>query len=110
MGWRRARRRYKRWLERSGRFYVALVFTVIVVSYVAVPFVASLIDAVDDYNPIYYDPKDFARQAYLEQSKVEFPGLLSWEVLFKIALLVAVGVVWRVLMPSRPPERTSTRR
>ncbi len=110
MGWRRVRRRYLRWLNRGGRFYLAFTFTVIVVSYVAVPFVVQFIDAVDDYNPIYYEPKDFARQAYLEQRKVESPGILSWEVLFKIALLVAVGVVWRVLMPSRPTDRTSLRR
>ena len=107
MGWRRARRRYKRWLARDGRFYFAFVFTVIVVSYVAVPFVARFIDAVDDYNPIYYEPKDFARQAYQEQHGKVSTGLLTWDVLFKVALLIAVGVVWRVLMPSRPPDRTS---
>ena len=107
MGWRRARRRYQRWLDRSGRFYLAFVFTVIVVSYVAVPFVARFIDTVDDYNPIYYDPKDFARQAYQEEHGKVSTGLPPWEVLFKVALLIAVGVVWRVLMPSRPPDRAS---
>ena len=110
MGWRRIRRRYFRWLNRGGRFYVAFTFTVIVVSYVAVPFVVRFIDAVDDYNPIYYEPKDFARQAYLEVRQGDSRSLLSWEVLFKLALLIAVGVVWRVLMPSRPPDRTSLRR
>jgi hypothetical protein len=110
VGWRRVRRRYFRWLNRGGRFYVAFTFTVIVVSYVAVPFVVRFIDAVDDYNPIYYEPKDFARQAYVEARQVEPLSLLSWEVLFKLALLVAVGVVWRVLMPSRPPDRPSLRR
>lgn len=107
MGWRRARRRYKRWLDRSGRFYVALVFTVVVVSYVAVPFVAGFIDAVDDYNPGYYDPKDSARQAYQEQREKSSTGLPTWEVLFKVVLVIAVGLVWRVVMPSRSPDRTS---
>ncbi len=110
MGWRRARRRYKRWLARGGRFYVAFAFTVIVVSYVAVPFVARFIDAAGDYNPIYYEPKDFARQAYLEQHGPVTTGFLSWEVIFKIALLIAVGIVWRAIMPSRPPGRSSPRR
>ena len=107
MGWRRARRRYKRWLDRSGRFYLAFAFTVIVVSYVAVPYVARFIDTVDDYNPATYDPKDFARQAYQEQQGKALTGLPAWEVLFKVALLIAVGVVWRSLMPSRGPDRTS---
>ena len=107
MGCRRDRRRYKRWLDRSGRFYLAFAFTVIVVSYVAVPLVAHFIDAVDDYNPIYYEPKDFARQAYQEQHGKVSTAFPTWGVLFKGALLIAVGVVWRVLMPSRPPDRTS---
>jgi hypothetical protein len=110
VGWHSVRRRSVRWLHRGGRFYLAFTFTVIVVSYVAVPLVVWFIDAVGDYNPIYYEPKDFARQAYLEQRRLEPPSILTWEVLFKIALLVAVGVVWRVLMPSRPPDRTSFRR
>ena len=110
MSWRSVRRRYVRWLARGGRFYLAFAFTVIVVSYVAVPVVVRFIDAIDDYNPIYYEPKDFARQTYLEQHGRATTGLLSWEVLFKIALLIAVGVVWRVIMPSRRGDRSSPRR
>lgn len=110
MGWRRLRRRVKRWLARGGRFYLAFAFTVVVVSYVAVPFVVRFIDAADRYNPAYYEPKDFARQTYLEQHGTIATALLSWEVLLKIALLIAVGVVWRALMPSRPGDRPSSRR
>jgi hypothetical protein len=111
VGWRRSRRRYLRWLGRGGRFYLAFAFTVAVVSYVAVPFVARVIDAIDDYNPIYYEPKDFAREEYLEQKPSSpVPGLLTLETLFKVGLLVAVVVVWRVLLPGRPTGRTSIRR
>lgn len=110
MGWRRTRRRFKRWLARGGRFYLAFAFTVVVASYVAVPFVARFLDAAGEYNPIYYEPKDFARQDYLERHSPVSAGLLSWEVLFKIALVIAVGLVWRALMPARPSDRTSPRR
>src|SRR5207302_7867583 len=81
VGWRRVRRRYFRWLNRGGRFYVAFTFTVIVVSYVAVPFVVRFIDAVDDFNPIYYDPKDFERQAHLDVCLWESRRLRRWGLL-----------------------------
>jgi len=111
MGWRTVRRRYRRWLGRGGRFYLAFAFTVLVVSYVAVPFVARVIDAIDDYNPIYYEPKDFAREEYLErQAARPTPGLLTLEIAFKVALLVAVVVVWRAVVPGSPSDRTSIRR
>jgi hypothetical protein len=110
VGWRRARRRFKRWLAQGGRFYLAFAFTIFVVSYVAVPFVARFLDAAGDYNPIYYEPKDFARQDYLERHSAVTTGLMSWENFFKLALVIAVGVVWRALVPSRSPDRTSSRR
>ncbi len=110
MGWRRVRRRFNRWLSQGGSFYLAFAFTVVVVSYVAVPFVASLIDTIDDYNPIYYEPKDFAREDYLARKPPSSKPFLSWENVFKIGLLVAVVVVWRVIIPGGATDRTSFRR
>jgi hypothetical protein len=110
VGWRRARRHARRWLAGHGRFYLAVGFTAVVLSYVAVPFVGSLLDTAHRYDPAYYEPKDFAREAYLEQTGRVTRAVLSWSVAFKIALLVAVGVVWRMVMPSRPSDPPSVRR
>lgn len=104
------RRRVHRWLGQGGRYYLAFAFTVVVVSYVAVPFVASLIDTIHDYNPIYYEPKDFAREDYLAQKPASSKRFLTWENVFKVGLLVAVVVVWRVIAPGGATGHTSIRR
>ena len=72
--------------------------------------VMSLFDTARHYDPVYYEPKDFAREAYLERTGRVTRAVVSWSVAFKIALLVAVGVVWRLVMPSRAEDRQSVRR
>ena len=95
---------YHRRFGRHGRFYVAVLFTIGVVAYVGVPWVAQLIDAARGYSPIYYEPKDFTRQAYMQQRGV-VEAIVSWKLVVNVVLVVLVAVVWLTLLPGRGTRR-----
>ena len=86
------RRRYHRLVGRQPRFLIATIFTIVVVAFVVVPWVASLLDALGTYGPGGYEPKDFKRG--------EFPrrltGPASWTTdhLLNVGLVVFLVVVW----------------
>jgi hypothetical protein len=96
------RRQVGRWLDRGGRFYVYLILTVIVVSYVAVPWVADFVTKLQGYNPTYYEPKDQAREELQKtQSPIQLKGgQLSWQGTMKLLLLGLVVTLWLVSIPS----------
>src|SRR5262249_15154493 len=54
----------------NERYHVAVVFTILVVAWVAVPLVVQFVDAVRGYDPAYYEPKDFERQDWLRRPVV----------------------------------------
>lgn len=94
--------RVRRWFRGPGRFYLALVFTVVVVAYVAVPWVVLLVETAGGYNPADYEPKDLQRVEHLRSLPASLEGFFNWETAFKLLLLVLVGLVWLTAVPRVP--------
>lgn len=70
------------------------------VAYILVPTVARFFSAAGGYNPSGYEPKDAARQSWLD-SKGRMVGLpdVSWDTLVNVGLFLMVVVVWLALVP-----------
>ena len=100
------RRSLRRRFRRYDRFHLAVFFTIVVVAYVAVPQVVRFIDAVRGYDPAFYEPKDFERQAWIKRqvAPTVLPGF-SWEIVIDIILFLLVAVVWLTFVPARSPGR-----
>ena len=100
------RRSYHRHFGSNERFHLAVIFTILVVAWVAVPLVVRFIDAVRGYDPAFYEPKDFERQDWIKRqvAPAVLPGI-SWEVVIDITLFLLVAVVWLTLVPARSPRR-----
>jgi hypothetical protein len=100
------RRAYHRHFGYHGRFHLAVLFTIFVVAYVAVPRVARLFESIAGYNPVGYEPKDFDRERWLrEQGGAAVLGGLDWDTLVGITLFLLVAVVWLTFVPARAPRR-----
>jgi hypothetical protein len=105
------RRYYHRRFGYQERFHLAVILTIIVVAYVAVPVVVRYIDALQGYAPAYYEPKDSQRQEWLTQRGIpEQLTHLDLGVIVDIVLFVLVAIVWLTVMPiqadrRRPPPR-----
>jgi len=100
------RRFLRRRIARVDRFHLAVFFTIVVVAYVAVPQVVRFFDAASGYDPAYYEPKDFERQAWLKRqvAPAMLPGF-SWEIMIDIILFLLLAVVWLTFVPPRSPGR-----
>ena len=83
-----------------------MVLTILVVAYVAVPQVVRFVDAVRGYDPAFYEPKDFERQAWIKRQVAPevLPGF-SWEILIDIIMFLLVAVVWLTFVPAGSPGR-----
>jgi hypothetical protein len=99
-------RALRRRFGRQERFHLAVLLTIIVVAYVAVPQVVRFVDAARGYDPAFYEPKDFERQAWIKRQVAPeiFPGF-SWEIVIDIVLFLLVAVVWLTFVPARSPGR-----
>lgn len=75
------------------------MFTVVVVAYVAVPWIVQLLETVGGYSPSYYEPKDLQREDYLKSLPQTREGLFGWETAFKLVLLVLAGLLWLIAVP-----------
>ena len=104
------RRRYRH-ARRTARFNFAVLLTIVVVAYVAVPQVARLIESVGGYDPGHFEPKDHERGLWLQRPDEPDAMLakLPWETLFHVALFLLVAVVWLTLFPTRAPRRPPPR-
>jgi hypothetical protein len=103
---RTLRRAYRRRFGRHTRFNFAVVLTIVLVAWVAVPSVARFVNAWAGYSPAHYEPKDLERQTWLERhDPVGLLGSLEWNDVLGIGLFVLVAVVWLTLMPDRGPRR-----
>jgi hypothetical protein len=104
-------RRSWRHARRQGRFNLAVLLTIVVVAYGAVPQVARVLDAVGGYGPAVFEPKDHERGAWLQRQGDPDAVLdhIPWETLFHIALFLLVAVVWLTLVPTRAPRRPPPR-
>jgi hypothetical protein len=105
------RRAVRRRFRRYDRFHVAMALTIVVVAYVGVPHVTRFVDATRGYDPAYYEPKDFERQAWIKRqvAPAVLPGF-SWEMMIDIILFLLIAVVWLTFVPARsagrhPPPR-----
>lgn len=93
---------YHRHFGHHERFHLAVILTIVVVAYVAVPRVVQYIDALSGYAPAYYEPKDFERQDWLSRHGVpEVLGGVSTSVVVDILLFILVAIVWLTLVPTR---------
>lgn len=106
--------RIERGFTRSGRFYLYMVFTIAVVAYIVVPWMAQLFDAITGYNPLDYEPKDFARADRLERSQLENNFFAQfyptwWQTALKLALLFLVGFLWLVAYSSSSVKGSRSR-
>jgi hypothetical protein len=101
------RRYYEASVRPHARFHFAVLLTVLVVAYVAVPLVARFLDSIGGYNPTGYDPKDFARTDWLRKRGDLGIADLSWEAIVNVGLVLLVAVVWLTLVPSRASRRRS---
>jgi hypothetical protein len=100
------RRYYHRHFGYNERFHLAVIFTILVVAWVAVPHVVRFVDAVRGYDPAFYEPKDFERQDWIKRqvAPAVLPGI-SWEVVIDVTLFLLVAVVWFTFVPARSPRR-----
>lgn len=100
------RRAFRRRFGRHARFNAAVILTIVVVAWVAVPSVARFINAWAGYAPAHYEPKDLERQSWLERADPEsLLRNLEWSDFIGIALFILVAVVWLTLVPDRAPRR-----
>ena len=98
---RRRRFSYRR-LRRRARFNLAVLVTIVVVTYLLVPWVASLVDAGRSYGPGYYDPKDHTRQEYILRHGLKpVPVVGPWQLALNISLIFVVVIVWVSVLPRR---------
>ena len=93
--------RLRRYYQRRGRFHFAVLLTIVVVTYLLVPWIVNLIDASRGYNPFYYEPKDFSRQDFLARHGLPASSMSPWKVAVNVVLVFAVVVVWLTVLPRR---------
>jgi hypothetical protein len=106
---RMLRRAYRRRFGYHARFNFAVVLTVLVVAWVAVPSVARFVNAWAGYAPMHYEPKDLERQTWLERHTTDSLLGLEWNDIIGIGLFLLVAVVWMTLMPERASRRRPPR-
>jgi len=92
------RRYYRRRFGRHARFHVACLLTIVVVTYLLVPWIVNLIDAGRAYSPFYYEPKDFTRQDFIVRQGGAAPPV-SWKTVVNVVLVFTVVVVWLTVIP-----------
>ena len=98
MGLRRA---YHKRFGRHGRFHFACLLTIVVVTYLLVPWIVNLIDAGRGYSPFYYEPKDASRQEFIMRHGLPAAAVSTWQFVVNVVLVFAVVVVWLTLLPRR---------
>jgi len=83
-----------------------VVVTLLVIAYVVVPQVDRLVDALGGYDPRAYEPKDLARQHWLE-TKGRLIGVrgAQGEVAVHVLLVLLVAVVWLAIVPPGSSRR-----
>jgi hypothetical protein len=100
-------RYYRHHVRSHGRFHLAVVLTIVAVSYVVVPAIVAFLGTASTYNPGGYEPKDFERGAWLARLK-PVTGF-AWDDVLKIGLFVLAGVAWLAVGPPGSPRRPSRR-
>src|SRR5260370_17016426 len=103
---RTLRRAYRRRFGRHARFNFAVVLTILVVAWIAVPNVARFVNAWAGYAPLHYEPKDLERQTWLEPHHADsLLTRLEWNDSIAIGLFLLLPPSWPTLAPHPPPPR-----
>ena len=96
----RLRHHYHKHFGRHGRFHFAVLLTIVVVTYVFVPWIAQLVDAVRGYDPSYpYDPKDVTRQDWIIRHGVHAPAVTPVNLILSLLLVLLLVIVWMTVLP-----------
>lgn len=102
----RFRHHYHKHFGRHGRFHFAVLLTLVVVTYVFVPWIAQLVDAVRGYNPSYpYDPKDVTRQDWIIRPGVHTPAVAPVNLILSLLLVLLLVIVWMTVLPRGAARR-----
>ena len=88
----------RRYVRRHGRFHFAALLTIVVLTYLLVPWIVNLIDASRGYNPFYYEPKDASRQDFIAKHGLAV-AQVSWKAVVNVLLVFAVLIVWLTVLP-----------
>jgi hypothetical protein len=97
---RRFRHYYHKHFGRHGRLHFAMLLTIVVVTYVFVPWLAQLVGSLRGYNPFYpYDPKDYTRQDWIIRHGVQLPIPSVGNLLVSIVLITLLVIVWMTVLP-----------
>ena len=104
------RRRYRRVRRRAHlqRFHLAVLLTIVVLAYAAVPPVARVISSMaGGYSPGHYEPKDTEREAWVTKSEDPdaFLSNIPWGTVVNVLLFLLVAVVWLTVVPTRATRR-----
>lgn len=101
----RLRHWYHKRFGRHGRFHLAVLLTIVVVTYLLVPWVADLVDAMRGYGPAYYEPKDFTRQDFIIRHGLKIAASPPWKVALNVSLVFLVVLVWMTVLPTGGARR-----
>lgn len=94
------RRVYHRHVKRHHRFNVAVILTIVAVSWIVVPPVVRIIDSAADYAPTDYDPRDVQRGERLVRGPMSLDDfVLTWEDAAKLLLFLIVALAWLAVAP-----------
>ena len=97
MGLRRA---YHRRFGQRERFLVAAVVTIVVVATVVVPWVTRVLEGLVSYGPGGYEPRDFARNAWIRS--VSEPEQWTTRAVVNAGLIALLVLVWYMSAGGRP--------
>ena len=81
---------------RQAHFGFAVLLTIVVLAYAGVPHVARFVESVGGYNPGHYEPKDQAREAWLQRPDDPDAVLsqIPWNTIINVGLFLVVALVW----------------
>jgi hypothetical protein len=72
-----------------------------VVTYLLVPWLTELVDAMRGYGPADYEPKDFTRQDHIIRHGLKVPATPPWKVALNLSLIFLVVLAWTTVLPAR---------
>jgi hypothetical protein len=90
---------------RRGRIQIAVLLTIVVVTYLVVPWLTELVDAMRGYGPAYYEPKDFTRQDFIIRHGIKIDSVPAWKVALNVSLIFLVVLVWMTVLPTGDARR-----
>jgi hypothetical protein len=102
----RFRHYYHKHFGRHGRLHLAMLLTIVVVTYVFVPWIAQIVNGLRGYDPFFpYDPKDNTRQDWIIRHGIQLPVAAPGHLVVSILLILLVVIVWMTILPGGRARR-----